>query len=152
MFNLSSLKAVILGLSFRDMREFTRGIADDVGDTTDGSQMKAMHAITDWAEGYESDEDAGLEQLKGETVPVVAPQPEAPPPEPVKEVHLDIPPDTDYMIFTAKVPNDRAEDFQRVMPDWPNVQYACEFVDKREAMNDKYWSIYGRNIWEAFFT
>ena len=153
MFNLSSLKAVILGLSFKDMRDFTFSIlsAFEVSDRKDedkGDEMYMMLAVTEWAENYEGEQ--GVVELPGRG-PVEEERPLGPP-KPVKEVHLDIPPDTEFMILTAKVPNDMAEDFQRELPDWSPITYACEFVGKKEMMNVEEWHGYGRRIWEAWFT
>jgi hypothetical protein len=142
MFNLSSLKAVFLGLSFKDLRSFVDGVDFDI------ENMVAMDAITDWAEKYEGPQ--GVVELPGHG-PVEEERPLGPP-KPVKEVHLDIPPDTEFMILTAKVPNDMAEDFQRELPDWSPITYACEFVGKKEMMNVEEWHGYGRRIWEAWFT
>jgi len=142
MFNLSSLKAVFLGLSFKDLRTFTDGVDINV------ENMVMMDAVTDWAENYESEDNAVTPDFP-------APEKEERPlgpPEPVKEVHLDIPPDSDFMILTAKVPVAMAEDFQQELPDWNQITYACEFMNQKEAMNDKEWALYGRRIWEAWFT
>jgi len=150
MYNLSSLKAVILGLSFKDMRDFTFSIlsAFEVSDHKEedkGDEMYMMLAVTDWAENYQGDLGAPLPKDGVEDRPLG-------PLKPVKEVHLDIPPDTEFMILTAKVPNDMAEDFQRELPDWSPITYACEFMGKKEMMNVEEWNGYGRRIWEAWFT
>ena len=150
MFNLSSLKAVILGLSFKDMRDFTFSIlsAFEVSDHKEedkGDEMYMMLAVTDWAENYQGNPNAPLPMDGAEERPLG-------PPKPVKEAHLDIPPDTEFMILTAKVPNDMAEDFQRELPDWSPITYACEFMGKKESVNVEEWQGYGRRIWEAWFT
>ena len=152
MFNLSSLKQVILGLSFNHMRKFVDGMGDILEDPP--PPIDHMDALNKWAEDDDGDEVAGLSQLEGETVTVVADVDVAPPPPPPEErdVHLDIPSGTDFMILTAKVPNDMAEEFQKKLPDSTAIMYACDFVEKKEMMNDKYWAIYGRNCWEQFFT
>jgi hypothetical protein len=151
MFNLSSLKAVILGLSFRDLNTFVCGaFQNDVG--REGGAYDNMDAMTAWAEGYtppvgETSEPPPDSEVGGDLE-------QQPPtnPEPVKDVHLDIPKDTDFMILTAKVPNNQAEDFQRLMPEWKGVVYACEFMNQREAMNVEEWRTYGTHVWENFFT
>ena len=61
MYNLSSLKAVILGLSFKDMRDFTFSIlsAFEVSDHKEedkGDEMYMMLAVTEWAENYEGEQ------------------------------------------------------------------------------------------------
>ena len=153
MFNLSSLKAVILGLSFKDMRDFTFSIlnafeASDRKEEDKGDEMYMMLAVTDWAEKYEGPQ--GDTPFSGD-IRIEEGRPLGPP-KPVKEVHLDIPPDTEFMILTAKVPNDMAEDFQRELPDWSPITYACEFMGKKEMMSVEEWHGYGRRIWEAWFT
>jgi hypothetical protein len=152
MFNLGSLKAVILGLSFKDMRDFTFSILgafeDNDGKEGDkGDEMYMMLAVTEWAEKYEGPQ--GDTPLAGDS-----PVEDRPlgPPKPTREVHLEIPPDTDFMILTAKVPNDMAEDFQKELPDWSPITYACEFMGKKESVNVEEWRGYGRRIWEAWFT
>lgn len=156
MFNLSSLKAVILGLSFKDMRDFVRGIAVTTTDHNDDNQMVVMDAITDWAEKYEPPEGevAKMPEMSAtvDAEGVLQDPADEPPPPPERDVHLDIPSGTDFMILTAKVPNDMAEEFQKKLPDSTAIMYACDFVEKKEMMNDKYWAIYGRNCWEQFFT
>ena len=156
MYNLSSLKAVILGLSFKDMRDFTFSIVSalEVSDRKGedkGDEMYMMLAVTEWAENYEG-EQGQTPDITPDIMPDIQEPQKPATPETQKEVHLDIPKKTDFMILTAKVPNDLAEDFQKLLMDSKAIMYTCDFVDKREVMNDKYWTLYGRNCWEQFFT
>ena len=154
MFNLSSLKACLLGLSFADMRKFGQDLSEKI--TIAESPLEPitiMDAVTDWAEEYEPPEKeiVGLDHLQGEVVTVIEPKPEPEmerPPE--RDIHLEIPSGTDFMLMFCKVPNDQAEDFQRLLPDWQAVAYACCFTSQKELMSREEFLANAEDAWRAW--